>query len=153
MRAEFEPIGIVRNAFMGQVPEGWETALSQIVIDQKWAPALEGVEEFSHLCILFWLHHIEGEIALHVHPENRVDLPAVGLFATRTPCRPNPIGLQVVELISREGNVLTVRGLDALDGSPVLDIKPYLPRGDCIPDATIPEWLKKLWGEMTKTRP
>ncbi|MBC7233801.1 MAG: tRNA (N6-threonylcarbamoyladenosine(37)-N6)-methyltransferase TrmO [Chloroflexi bacterium] len=147
MSIHFEPIGIVQNQFIDKIPEKWESAVHRIVLEEKWAPALDGIEEFSHLYILFWLHGIKGEVALHVHPESRQDLPAVGLFATRTPYRPNPIGLQVVELIAREGNVLTVRGLDALNGSPVLDIKPYLPRGDSIPKAKIPTWLKKLWAE------
>ncbi len=147
MRIELEPIGVVRNAFVETVPKGWETALADIVIDEQWVPGLEGVEEFSHLHVLFWLHGTQGDISQKVHPENRQDLPAVGLFATRTPRRPNPIGLQVVELVSREANVLTVRGLDALNASPVLDIKPYLPKGDCVTEATIPAWLKKLWGE------
>lgn len=147
MRIQLQSIGVVQNEFTQAVPEGWESAVQQVVIAEEWAPALDGIEEFSHLYVLFWLHGIEGKIERHVHPENRQDLPAVGLFATRTPRRPNPIGLQVVELLSRKGNVLTIRGLDALNGSPVLDIKPYLPRGDCIPEARIPAWLKKLWGE------
>lgn len=147
MPIHFEPIGIIQNQFIEKVPEEWESVVHHIIVEEKWAPALDGIEEFSHLHILFWLHRIKGEISAHVHPENRQELPAVGLFATRTPYRPNPIGLQVVELISREGNILTVRGLDALNGSPVLDIKPYLPRGDSIPDAKIPAWLKKLWAD------
>nr|MBC7244816.1 tRNA (N6-threonylcarbamoyladenosine(37)-N6)-methyltransferase TrmO [Chloroflexota bacterium] len=145
MYAQFEPIGVIQNEFLDHVPEGWESALHRIIISEKWAPALDGIEAFSHLYVLFWLHDLKGEVSLHVHPQGRQDLPAVGLFATRTPYRPNPIGLQVVELISREGNVLTVRGLDALNDSPVLDIKPYLPRGDSIPEAKTPAWLKKLW--------
>ncbi|MGQ9493761.1 MAG: tRNA (N6-threonylcarbamoyladenosine(37)-N6)-methyltransferase TrmO [Anaerolineae bacterium] len=147
MYAQFEPIGVIKNQFLDHVSDGWESALHQIILAEKWTPALDGIEEFSHLYILFWLHAIKGEVSLHVHPENRQDLPAVGLFATRTPYRPNPIGLQVVELISHEENVLTVRGLDALNDSPVLDIKPYLPRGDSIAEAKIPDWLKKLWAE------
>ena len=71
----------------------------------------------------------------------------MGIFATRTPWRPNPIGLQVVELVAREGNVLTVRGLDALNGSPVLDVKPYLPRGDAVAGARTPEWVGRLFEE------
>jgi len=147
MRSKLEPIGVVENEFAEEVPQSWETALHRVVIAEKWAPALDGIEGFSHVYILFWLHGIRGQIQTHVHPENREDLPEVGIFATRTPWRPNRIGLQVVELVRREGNVLTVRGLDALNGSPVLDIKPYLPRGDAVAEARTPGWLKKLWAE------
>ncbi len=147
MRIELEPIGVARNEFEEAVPHGWRTALSRIIVAEKWAPALDGLEEFSHLSILFWLHRMRRKVSLHIHPQGRHDLPLVGLFATRTPVRPNPIGLQIVEFVSREKNVLTVRGLDALNESPVLDIKPYLPRGECIAEPAIPAWLKKLWSE------
>ena len=145
MQIKLKPIGVVRNEFREAIPAGWETALHRLVLDPQWTPALEGIEEFSHLFVLFWLHGIREEVRLHVHPEDRQDLPEVGLFCTRTPRRPNPVGLQVVELIAHEGNVLTVRCLDALDGSPVLDIKPYLPGGDAVAGARTPEWLRKLW--------
>lgn len=145
MAIELTPIGVVRNAFEERVPNGWETVPAQIIVMDKWAPALDGVEQFSHLIILFWLDRIPREgIPLHLHPQRCEDLPLVGLFATRSPARPNPIGVQVVELVSREGNVLTVRHLDALNNSPVLDIKPYLPRGDSVPDAITPTWVSRL---------
>jgi tRNA-Thr(GGU) m(6)t(6)A37 methyltransferase TsaA len=144
MQIRLKAIGVVQNEFADEIPEGWETALHRIVLDPQWTPALEGIDQFSHLYVLFFLHGIHGKIQLHVHPQKRQDLPEEGLFATRTPWRPNPIGLQVVELISRAGNVLTVRGLDALNGSPVLDIKPYLPRGDAVVEARTPEWLRRL---------
>lgn len=147
MQIKLRPIGVVQNEFLEAIPEGWETALHRIGLEPRWTPALEGIEEFSHIYVLFWLHGIHGQIHLHVHPENRQDLPEVGIFATRTPWRPNPIGLQVVELVAREGNVLTVRGLDALNGSAVLDVKPYLPRGDAVAGARTPGWVGRLWGE------
>lgn len=146
MTVQMEPIGKIRNEFEGGIPEGWEEALADIVLDEEYRPALEGVEAFSHLIVLFWLHGIPREgLDLKTHPQGRQDLPLVGIFATRTPYRPNPIGVQVVELVSREGNVLTVRGIDAYNGSPVLDIKPYLQRGDAVTPTRIPDWLKKLW--------
>ena len=78
----------------------------------------------------------------------REDLPLVGLFATRSPRRPNPIGVTTVRLLERRGNVLRVLGLDALDGTPVLDIKPYLPYGDCIQDTHVPEWVRSFNEEL-----
>ena len=101
----------------------------------------------SHPHVAQALHGIPREgLDLKTHPQGRQDLPLVGIFATRTPYRPNPIGVQVVELVSRKGNVLTVRGIDACNDSPVLDIKPYLQRGDAVTRTRIPDWLKKLWG-------
>ena len=127
------------------MPEGWETITAQIVVEQAWAPALDGVDEFSHLIVLWWLDRMPDEqVPLHLHPQRDETLPRVGLFATRTPARPNPIGVQVVELLAREGEVLTVRHLDALNNSPVLDIKPYLPRGDSVPSARTPGWVHEL---------
>ena len=77
-------------------------------------------------------------------------MPLLGVFATRTNLRPNPIGLTLCELIKVEGNLLTVRGLDAFNGTPVLDVKPY-DNWDCAPNARVPEWWRKL--ESEKQRP
>lgn len=138
-------IGTVENDFTDEVPEDWETRPSRIVIRPDLEPALDGIEGFSHLIILWWLHRAHGPFQLRVHPEQREDTPLVGFFATRTPNRPNPIAIKPVRLLRREGNVLIVEGLDALDGSPVIDIKPYLVRGDLVPEATVPRWLRELW--------
>jgi len=143
------PIGRVRN----DVPDldaRWEDVTSQIVMDEVWTPALDGLEEFSHVIVLTWLHRQPPRASdePHTHPEGRLDLPAVGFLATRTPRRPNPLGLTVVPLLAREGNVLTVRGLDAADGTPVLDVKPYLERGDRIEQPRSPAWVRRLWSEM-----
>jgi tRNA-Thr(GGU) m(6)t(6)A37 methyltransferase TsaA len=145
MTIELKPIGVIRNTFQDRIPKGWEAVEARIVISEEWAAALDGVEEFSHLIVLFWLDRIPRDsLLLRLHPQGCFDLPIVGLFATRTPSRPNPIGMQVVELLQRSGNVLTVRHLDALNDSPVLDIKPYLPRGDCVRGAVTPEWVRQL---------
>jgi tRNA-Thr(GGU) m(6)t(6)A37 methyltransferase TsaA len=135
------PIGVVANQFRHEIPEGWERSVSEVHVDSCWEVALEGIEEFSHIVVLFWLNRIEGERALRVHPMGRLDAPLVGLFSTRTPRRPNPIGLTVVRLLERRGSVLAVEGLDALDGSPVLDLKPYLTRNDRVQGATMPDWV------------
>jgi tRNA-Thr(GGU) m(6)t(6)A37 methyltransferase TsaA len=140
------PIGHVENEVRKGEQAIWEDVESRIVLDRQWAEALQGLDEFSHLVIIFWLDRPdETKVALRVHPEAREDMPLVGLFATRTPQRPNPIGLTTVELLSVEATMLRVRGLDAFDGTPVLDIKPYLIRGDLEPDASVPGWLRRLW--------
>lgn len=145
---ELTPIGHVENAIQPGEQVSWKTVDSKIVIDAKWADALEGLEEFSHLIVLFWLDRPRRKgMPLKVRPEAREDMPLVGLFATRSPVRPNPIGLTTVELLSREENLLMVRGLDAYDGTPVLDIKPYLIRGDVKDVTCLPAWLQKLWDE------
>ena len=144
----FRPIGWVRNQVEEKPDDGvWEELVSEIEIDEAVAPALEGIEEFSHIIVLFWIDRRDtSDRALQVHPQGRQDLPLKGVFATRSPARPNPVGLTVVKLLERDGRVLRVLGLDALNGTPILDIKPYLVRGDSVPDASIPEWLKALWG-------
>ncbi len=142
----FRPIGVVLNQVTkpGEVP--WEDLVSRLELDEEFLPALEGIEEFSHLQVLFCFDRLPpGPRPLQVHPERREDMPLVGVLATRSPMRPNPIGLTVVELLRREGAVLTVRGLDALDGTPVLDIKPYLQRGDEVQVTRMPEWIRRLW--------
>jgi tRNA-Thr(GGU) m(6)t(6)A37 methyltransferase TsaA len=141
-----KPIGHVESGVQQGDQAIWEELESRIVLDDQWAEGLQGLEGFSHIIVVFWLdRRKEAEVPLKVHPEAKDDLPLVGLFATRTPLRPNPIGLTSVELLSVDGTTLRVRGLDAFDGTPVLDIKPYLTRGDLKPDASVPGWLRQLW--------
>ncbi len=92
---------------------------------------LDGIEEFSHLLVLYWAHlrTRRDPPAIRTHPFGDADLPLTGIFATRSPARPNPVLADVVRLVKRDGNTLTVAGLDALEGSPVIDIKPST-RGD-----------------------
>jgi len=142
---ELQPIGRVRNGITERGDVVWEELVSEVVIEEQYAAALEGIEEFSHVWVLFWLHQRDREVILKVHPEGRPELPEVGVLATRSPRRPTPLAMTAVRLLERRGNVLVVRGLDALDGTPVLDIKPYLVRGDLIAEATVPGWLQRLW--------
>ncbi len=137
-------IGYVKNEVSPGQDVRWEEIDSQVVIDERFSEALEGLEEFSHIIVLFWLHKKRERIPLRVHPQGREDMPLVGVLATRSPVRPNPIGLTVVELLERQGNTLCVRGLDAYDGTPVLDIKPYLPRGHLVEKARVAPWVKRL---------
>lgn len=135
-------IGFVRNEMKQPVREGCEEIISDIVIDDSLAESLDGLEEYSHIIVLYWLHRADttGRVAAKVHPMGRSDLPLVGLFATRSPHRPNPLGKATVRLLERQGNVLKVKGLDAMDGTPVLDIKPYLPGYDSKDDAKVAPW-------------
>ncbi|RLG93743.1 tRNA (N6-threonylcarbamoyladenosine(37)-N6)-methyltransferase TrmO, partial [Candidatus Bathyarchaeota archaeon] len=118
---------------------------SKIEILNEFRDGLTGIEEFSHLIILYWMHRRDSEEerrTLLVYPRRHAVKVLKGVFACRSPSRPNPIGLCVVELVRVEGNTLTVRGLDAFENSPIIDIKPYLPRSDSIPDAKVPEWTR-----------
>jgi tRNA-Thr(GGU) m(6)t(6)A37 methyltransferase TsaA len=140
------PIGRVIQGPACPPEPGWEERQAVIDIDAAWAEALEGLEEFSHIWIVWWLDRYDAPpSALRVHPERREEIPLVGLLATRSPHRPNPLAMTAVQLLGREGTRLRVRGLDACQGTPVLDIKPYLRRGDLIPEATMPPWLEQLW--------
>lgn len=143
-RIELNPIGFVKtSATEEQIKH--RKAISEIIILEDLSEALTGVEDYSHLIVIFWMHEIRKLTGtkLKVHPQGRIDLPMVGIFATRTPDRPNQIGLTVVELLKRKKNILKVKGLDALDGTPVLDIKPFDPL-DTAEDLRLPAWWKKL---------
>ncbi len=144
-----KPIGrVLRGRARDAEGDRWEEAESEIEIDPAWQDALDGIAEFSHLWVIWWLDDTDdAPIPLRVHPQRRPDLPLVGLFATRSPRRPNPIAITAVSLLAREGDRLRVQGLDAFEGSAVLDLKPYLSRGDQIPDSHHPEWLNRLWQE------
>lgn len=123
---------------------------SHLVIKKEYEQALEGIESFSHLNVIFWMHNIlpAERRTLRARPRGRRDMPLVGVFATRAPHRPNPIGLTLVELLERRGNVLKVKGLDALDGTPILDLKPY-DHWDQAKRIRVPEWWIRL--ERAKT--
>jgi len=139
-------IGIVRNGIKQRPEPGWEEIVSEIVVDSRLTEALDGLEEFSHIIVIYWMHlaSAPGQVPTKIHPRGRQELPLVGLFATRTPNRPNPIGKATVRLLQRQGNILKVEGLDAIDGTPVIDIKPYIPGRDAVTEAKAPSWVIKL---------
>jgi tRNA (adenine37-N6)-methyltransferase len=139
-------IGIVRNGIKQpprQVPFDWEKVISDIVVDSSLTEALDGLGEFSHIVVLYWMHQVAttGQLSLRVHPRGKQELPLVGLFATRSPQRPNPVGETTVRLLQCQGNILKVEGLDAIDGTPVIDIKPYVPEYDSAAKAAVPQWM------------
>lgn len=139
------PIGWVRNPVKEPIHRGWGHVDSVIELDPDLEPALDGIEGFSHLIVLFWLHKVDEQKrqTLKVRPEDRAELPEVGVLATRSQYRPNPIGVTPVRLIAREGYRLKVRGLDAVDGTPVIDIKPLVP-WEPKEDVVWPWWMDKL---------
>lgn len=142
-----KPLGYVRTHAIGDEVKD-KSRTSEILIAPEMQPALDGIADYSHIYVLFWLHEIsvEKRSMLKVHPRGRTDLPLVGVFAVRTNLRPNPIGLTLVELVEVKDNVLTVRGLDAFNGTPVLDIKPY-DSWDVAKEYRVPSWWIKLQEE------
>ena len=137
------PIGYVKNDVHDTRFDDWKNLVSRLVIDEGYAEALEGLEEFSHLFVISWLH-LPGKVLLKRHPRDRQDLPVVGIFAMRSQLRPNRLGLHLVRLLERKEKELLLVGLDAVDGTPVIDIKPYIPQQDVVMNARVPGWVDKL---------
>ncbi len=109
-------------------------AVCTIEVDERWAPALKDVGSCSHLVVLYWMDRSRRDIVLQVprhYGEQR------GTFSLRSPARPNPIAMSVVRLLKVEGNKLSVVGLDCLDGTPLIDLKPYFASTDAVPDAVV----------------
>lgn len=139
-----ESVGKGEVYFIGVVEKAGEEE-AKIRIFPEFCSGLKGVEEFSHLIVLYWFHLRDNEAdrrTLLVFPRRHRVYVEKGVFACRSPSRPNPIGLCIVELIGRENCTLIVKGLDAVDGSPIIDIKPYIPHHNAVQDARIPEWAR-----------
>ena len=138
------PIGTIRSPFtslagMPIQPGGARDVLGRLELDPALAPGLADLDGFSHIYLLYLFHASTG-YDLTVTPF--LDHTPRGLFATRAPRRPNPIGLSVVEVVSVAGNVVTVRGIDVLDGTPLLDIKPYAPAFDAPAGPVRAGWME-----------
>ena len=150
----FSPIGIIHTPFktlegMPIQPGGAREVLGQVELKPELAEALADLDGFSHIYLLYSFHQSKG-FRLTVTPY--MDDTPRGLFATRAPKRPNSIGLSVVEVVSVAGNVVTVRGIDVLDGTPLLDIKPYAPAFDA-PVCTVRSgWLEGKKEAVAATR-
>ena len=139
------PVGHIRNAVQEKKDVSWGADVSVIELEDAYAPGLKGLADFSHAIILFYLDQAEFDPEKHLlrRPQNRDDMPEVGIFSQRCKDRPNQIGMTAVAIISVSERTLAVRGLDAVDGTPVLDIKPYYPAYDRR-DAAVPEWTERL---------
>jgi tRNA-Thr(GGU) m(6)t(6)A37 methyltransferase TsaA len=137
---------MVYNDIKEPMDVGWGRVVSEIVLDETLADGLDGIEEFSHVLILFWMHRVpEAEpVRMRRRPQGREDMPELGIFAQRARHRPNPIGVAAVKLLRREKNRLFVQGLDAINGTPVVDVKPYVPAYDVVETPRVPEWINRL---------
>ncbi len=147
------PIGIVRTDVPDDdVPRRRRTLESTIEIFDEYDDGLEGITDYSHVFVLFWMHRCPRPTPLQVHPRGNTALPLTGVFASRGRARPNPIGLAVAELLARDGRRLHVRRLDAYDGTPVLDIKPY-DHYDVCSDPRVPRWFAERLQRGGATQP
>lgn len=139
------PIGVVRNGVRQPRPGGWAGVRSDIIVREDLVDALEGIDGYSHLIVLFAFDRVpESELRSRVRPGGDGRIPEQGVLATRSQLRPSPIGASVVPLLKRRRNILRVESLDAIDGTPVLDIKPYFPNYDAVPSAGVPEWASAM---------
>jgi tRNA-Thr(GGU) m(6)t(6)A37 methyltransferase TsaA len=128
---ELKPIGIIHSPYKntGAAPyQGYKSEeISQIEVFREFEEGLKDIEGFSHIIVIYWFHKSQG---YHLLVKTPWDDSLHGLFTTRSPHRPCPLGLTVVELVAREKNIVRVKGLDAIDDTPLLDIKPYIPSID-----------------------
>ncbi|RLE49158.1 MAG: tRNA (N6-threonylcarbamoyladenosine(37)-N6)-methyltransferase TrmO [Candidatus Methanomethylicota archaeon] len=156
-RIEFKPIGYVKtNVPDDEVKLRWRGVEADIVVYDEYIAGLKGIEEYSHIIVTYFFHKLteEDRKVLVVKPRRLVrfgykleELPEVGVFACDSPSRPNLIGISVVKLLEVKGNVLKVSGLDAFDGTPVLDVKPYTPDKH-VKEFKIAKWLEEAWRKI-----
>lgn len=139
------PIGYVKNSVQNKKDVSWGEDFSTIALNEEFFSGTKGLEDFSHAIIIYYLDKAEYRKDKHLQrrPQNREDMPLVGIFSQRGKDRPNKIGMTSVQIISVDDTSLTVKGLDAIDGTPVLDIKPYYPVYDK-KDTKVPEWVDRL---------
>jgi tRNA-Thr(GGU) m(6)t(6)A37 methyltransferase TsaA len=135
-RFTLRPIGVVEKS----------DDRTRIVLDEQYREGLLGLDGWSHVWVFWWFDRNdspEKRAVLKVHPRGNRDNPLTGVFATRSPVRPNLIALTLCKVVSVEGNVVTLDKIDAFDGTPVLDLKPYIPGYDTAEDARVPDWLDR----------
>ena len=143
---DVKAIGVIHSPVTEVAEEHWADVVSEIHIDDVYAAGLQGIDNWSHVMVVYYMHEAPFDLEhdLVTRPRDRDDMPEVGVFARRSPNRPNGIGVTAVEVVKVEGRVLTVRRLDAIDGTPVLDIKPYAPVYDSVYEPLIPVWFIRL---------
>lgn len=141
---EIEPIGLVGNAEHDVARQDWSRVRSQIRLRDGLGAALLGLEDYSHVIVVGWLDQIPQELRerLQAYPAGDDRLPLQGALALRGGARPNPIAVTVCRLERIEEDTLHLEGLDLVDGTPVLDIKPYIAYYDAVPKAKLPKWAR-----------
>ena len=140
---DLTPVAVVRNTIHDTTGRTWAAVRSELLFRDEFTPALDGLAGFSHLFVVTWLDQVtaDGRALLRIHPTGDESSPEVGVFATRTAHRPNPIAVSIVPIEGVSRNLVKVVGLDVVDGTPVLDIKPYISFYDSF-DAEVPTWAE-----------
>lgn len=149
-----EPIGYVKNSRKEPTDDFWGGIISEIIIDEKYPEnCLQGIEDFSHLEVIFYFDKADKSKTIigTKRPRENPDWPETGIFVQRSKNRPNLIGITITKIIRKEGRSIFVEGLDAIDGTPVIDIKPvlkeYLPRGEVKQPQWTVELMKDYWSQ------
>jgi tRNA-Thr(GGU) m(6)t(6)A37 methyltransferase TsaA len=153
MKAEVSAIATVRSPRKDLSDDFWGAVEAEIVLEEAFGPeALFGLTDFSHVEVLFLMHQVDpAKIETGArHPRERTDWPLVGIFGQRGKARPNRIGLTRATIVAVEGRMLRVRGLDAIDGTPVLDIKPWMDEFAPIGETRQPAWASELMRDYFK---
>jgi len=153
---EINQIGIIKSPFcklenMPIQPKGAKDTYATIEIDKKYELGLQDLDGFSHVYLIYYFHKVD-KYELEVVPFNDKTNTSRGVFSTRTPMHPNNIGLSIVELVKVEKNIVTIKGVDILDGTPLLDIKPYIENFDKIDGATKSGWMLSSKDEVEEKR-
>ncbi|MBI4170442.1 MAG: tRNA (N6-threonylcarbamoyladenosine(37)-N6)-methyltransferase TrmO [Candidatus Aenigmarchaeota archaeon] len=141
----FMRIGVVKNNVKQPRFGNFADEISTILMDKKFSGALDGIEDYSHVIIIYLMNKADrNDYVIRHRPQGKRDVPVVGIFACRCPPRPNPVAISTVKLLEHKGNKIKVQGLDALDRTIVLDIKPYWPQYDKVTNHRIPTWVNRL---------
>jgi tRNA-Thr(GGU) m(6)t(6)A37 methyltransferase TsaA len=144
---KIKPIGFVKVLSEIEInAKNRENIISELIIDKQFEECLEGIEDFSHVLVIFWAHKLSSKQRKikKVHPRGNLENPLIGVFSTRSQARPNPILITAVKILEREKRIIRVKGLDAYDATPIIDIKPYIPYFDSTEEINLPEWVKSL---------
>lgn len=140
---KIKPIGYVKNNVTENRFGGFGKEISTIKLEKGYGGALKGIKDYSHLIIVYWMDKVKEQVIMH-RPQGNPEVPVVGIFACRCPQRPNPIGITTVKLLEQKADQIIVQGLDILDGTPIIDIKPYWPQYDKAGRLKYPKWVDKL---------
>jgi len=148
-----EPIGVIRTPFkrleqMPIQPKGGKNIIATIEIDKEYVQGLKDLEEFSHIYLIYYFHEA-SRTELEVIPF--MDTQERGVFSTRSPLRPSHLGLSITKVISIDDNIVTIKGIDVLDGTPLIDIKPYIPQFDGV-NGVKTGWMNKSKSKVNTAR-
>ena len=156
MKLEIESIATIESPFCNLVdmpvqPKGAKNTYATLIFKEEYQEGLKDLDGFSHVYLIYYFHKVK-EAELLVIPFNDKSNTSRGVFSTRTPMHPNSLGLSVVELVKVEGNRVTIRGVDILNGTPLIDIKPYIENFDKVEGKTRSGWMTSTKEEISKKR-